>query len=724
MKPAFRALALQILGCVVLASPLVAQLECPRVSGEDAEAGWSAYRQGDIDEAQRRFQAALTRCPDDRYGETGLGYVLLRQGDEARAADLWTAVVAAEPNNVDALTGLGLVAWRRGDVDQARTRFERVVALVPDHETARRYLARLSGPQTPPQAADPADRAWTLGDTQQALKLYSERLAADSTDDVAALRVALINAWAGRYATAIARLDTLIARSPDNVDALLARARVHAWSGDIPGAERETSDVLAVQPDNVEALEALALFQSWGGDVEESLGTYDELISIAPGSSPVARERARALAWASRFGASRAAYDALLTRNPMDMDARLGLARVLGYGQHFDAAIAEYDSVLVRNPEDAQALIGKGRTLGWAGRLVEGEGVLIQAVRGNSSNAEAWATLAQLYRWEGRDPDSKEALETAARLAPTDAGIKDQLRSVDLAFAPVSRPTFVRESDSDGNRMLTTSLTAGWHVVPRLDVQARGYYKDLELGVFRRTAEGVRVSGTYELSPGWKVSAGIGGSGSNSSTSSALLEYQAGVRTPQRHPLIGGLTLTSIRLNETAPLAELGARSTDLVLTGRWTPLLGWRVDGSVGVGKIAGSEDNGRRSASLAATRRLASGISLGASVRGFSFQKDLNDGYFDPDFYGIAELTSSWLYRPGPWTLLVELAPGLQKVRRAGDVGTSVRSNVRVAYRIGPGRDVSLSAGYSSAGLVSFATGASGYSYTALILGSSWTF
>ncbi len=724
MKPAFRALALQILGCVVLATPLAAQLECPRASGADAEAGWAAYRRGDMEEAERRFRAALARCPDDRYADTGLGYVLLRQGDEARASDLWTAVVAAEPNNVDALTGLGLAAWRRGDLDEARARFERVVALVPDHETARQYLARLSGPEAPPRADDPADRAWTSGDTQQALQLYSERLAANPTDDVAALRVALINAWAGRYATAIARLDTLIARSPDNVDARLARARVHAWSGDIPAAEREASDVLAVQPDNVDALEALALFQSWGGEVEESLGTYDELISIAPGSSPAARERARALAWASRFEASRAAYDALLTRNPMDMDARLGLARVLAYGQHFDAAIAEYDSVLVRNPEDSRALIGKGRTLGWAGRLVEGEGVLVQAVRGNSSSAEAWATLAQLYRWEGRDPDAKGALETAARLAPTDAAIRDQLRSVNLAFAPVSRPSFVRESDSDGNRMLTTSLTAGWHVVPRLDVQARGYYKDLELGIFRRNAEGVLVSGTYQMSPGWTLSAGIGGSGSNSSTSSALLEYQVGVRTPQRHPLVGGVSLTSTGLNETAPLAELGARSTDLVLTGRWTPFVGWRLDGSVGIGKIAGSEDNGRRSASLAATRRLASGISLGAAVRGFSFQKDLNDGYFDPDFYGIAEVTGAWLYRPDRWTLLVELAPGLQKVRRAGDVGTSLRSNVRLAYRIAPGREVSLSAGYSSAGLVSFATGSSNYSYTAFILGSSWTF
>jgi hypothetical protein len=45
-------------------------------------------------------------------------------------------------------------------------------------------------------------------------------------------------------------------------------------------------------------------------------------------------------------------------------------------------------------------------------------------------------------------------------------------------------------------------------------------------------------------------------------------------------------------------------------------------------------------------------------------------------------------------------------------------------VAYRIGPGRELSLTFGYSSAGLTSFATTAGNYNYTAFILGSSWVF
>jgi hypothetical protein len=42
-----------------------------------------------------------------------------------------------------------------------------------------------------------------------------------------------------------------------------------------------------------------------------------------------------------------------------------------------------------------------------------------------------------------------------------------------------------------------------------------------------------------------------------------------------------------------------------------------------------------------LGASRRIGRFYSLGVSVRGFSFEKNLSDGYFDPDFYGVSEVT-----------------------------------------------------------------------------------
>ena len=731
MKPLPRVWTLTFLplAVAVLSEPAQGQDACPRASGADAEAGWAAYADNNMAAARRRFEAAVAQCDNDQYARSGLGYVSLRDGNVEEAERLWTVVSTAEPNNVDALVGLGLARWRSGDIEAVRAYFSMVLELQPGHSTAVEYLERVrSADAAVAGSDDQADEAWSDGNTALAMRLYSDRLAVDPEDGTAILRVALMQAWQEQYDAAVELLDGLIEQQPGHLDARLARARVRAWSGDIPAALDEVAEVLAVQPDNAEALEALAIFQAWAGQFDEALASYDQLLSIAPGSSSAQLQRAQAFAWAERFEASRVAYYALLARDPDDIEARLGLARTLAVSQDFTGAIAQYDEVLVRAPDEMRALTGKVKTLGWAGRLSESERVALQAVEADRSSAEAWGGLGQVYGWQGRDAAAREAFETAAELAPTNAVIRDQLRSLNLALAPVARPSVVYENDSDGNTMVTTSLAAGWHATPRLDVRAGGYFKQLDqttgFGQLELTAQGVTVSGRYQLRPGWTLSGGLGGSRSNGTDNPSNVEYRLGVRTPDRSSLGGALRFASVGLNETAALAERGVRSTGLLIMGRWTPALGWRLDGTMGLGKFEGTENNGRRSLSLSASRRVGRFFSLGASFRGFSFEKDLDDGYFDPDFYGIGEITSHWLYRSGPWIFLVELAPGVQQVRKDGDGGLSARSNLRAAYGLGPGREISLSFGYSSAGLMSFASGDSSYRYTAFILGSNWAF
>jgi hypothetical protein len=133
-----------------------------------------------------------------------------------------------------------------------------------------------------------------------------------------------------------------------------------------------------------------------------------------------------------------------------------------------------------------------------------------------------------------------------------------------------------------------------------------------------------------------------------------------------------------------------------------------------------------GLRRASGARTPQPAGPASQGRSTttgyRAFSFEQGLTDGYFDPDFYGIGELTGRRLHQPAAWSWLVEVAPGAQQVGSGGELGATFRAAARVGYRIAPGREVSLAGGFSSTGLQSFASGASDYRYTAVILGLAW--
>lgn len=709
------------------AATLVAQEPCPRASGGDAEAGWAAFGAGDMSAARARFDAALERCPDDLYARTGLGYVLLRASDLEGAQALWETVVAGDPSNVDALTGLGLVAWRTGQLDLVRARFEAVLEHAPGHPMAREYLARLEGSRSV-AAADPADEAWTRGDTARARALYEERLASlgaqPSPDPTPTIRLALMRAWRGRYEDALMLLDPLVASRPADFDARLARARVHAWRGDFRRARLDVLEVIALQPDHREALEALALFESWQGAYDRATELYDALLAISPNDRQAEVQRARTRAWAGDYDAAIAALRALLERDSTDVAARLGLAQTLAYAGRLDAALLQYDEALATSPGDVRGWAGKARALGWARRLVPAEEAALEAVRRDSTYAEGWSVLALVLRWQRRWADALHAAETATRVLPSDPELADQLRSLRSHFRPGVRPVVVHERDSDDNRMTTTLLASSWHVVPRLELGAVGFHKDLRQGVFVRSASGVSVSGTYELRPGWLLSAGVGGSRSNGAGDPAFLEGQASVRTPDRHPYGATVAFSSAGLHETAALAQRGVRSTEVSVAARWYPARAWQLDGSVGLGRWSGTEGNGRRSASIAASTDLGSALTVGLSARGFSFEKDLDDGYFDPDFYGIAEISGRWQSRPGSWGVVLELAPGLQRAGSGAEASASIRASARVAYGVGPGREVWLAAGYSSAGLTSFATGASGYRYTAFMLGSSWAF
>lgn len=563
-----RPLAFALVALVAAAPTALAQTGCPAAAGPDAEAGWAAYRAGDLAAARLRFAAALALCPADPYAATGLGYVALREGarDEARRA--FRQVLEARPDDVDALTGLGILSWWESDLVGARARFRRVLELDPGNETARDHLSRI-------QSAE---------------------------------------------------------------------------------------DAAAVRPESGLAAPS----------VEANLGA--------------------------------------------------GSARVLAGDTR--GAVEAYREALAADPRNQAARVGLGRALTWGGRLVEGEEELRRAREADPADVAALVALSQNLRWQGRNPAALDVLREAARLAPGDGDVAEQRSWVDAALSPQLRPAVTSEWDSEDNHMVTAALVASLRPVPRLTLRTDTYRRALDLGFLDRWAQGLTVSAAWEAEPGWSLSGGVGGSRSNGSGKHAFTAWSLSAASPRRSAVSGALTASSGALDVTAPLADMGVRVLEGAAAAQWSPGPGWRVEGAAGLASFRGSADNRRTSVSASAFRRVGRVWTLGGGMRAFGFQKDLPDGYFDPDFYGIAELSLRWMYEPGRWSFVADLAPAIQQVTRDGDPTGAVRAAGRVSFRVSPGREVTLSGGISSTGLQSFATGASGYRYRALGLGAVWIF
>jgi tetratricopeptide (TPR) repeat protein len=585
----------------------------------------------------------------------------------------------------------------------------------------------------PAAAQDEADRAWAAGDIPAAERLFEARLAADANDATALHRLALIRAWAGRYDESLALFDRLLGVDPDNREARVDRARVLAWRGDPVAASAALDPLLAEDAGFLPALQARAQFESWAGNYDESLATYGRLQEITPEDRSIGLSRARVLSWASRFDAAVAAYDSLLRENPRDVEALVGLGTVLAWASRLDSAEAVYRRVLELEPTNADAQRGLARAAGWSGRLVPAERRWRAVIARNPNDAAAWVGLSQTLRWQGRDAAALDAARRALAVAPTDKDAREALRWARMAVAPRTSASYVNEHDSDGSDIHTTSATAAVRPAPSVDVRMDVYHRLARYapeGVTpeERSSSGGALTLWTLLEPGWTLSGTVGASVPRQDDAEPIPTYRASLSSPGRNPVRANVTYAHYALDYTAVLINRQVYLDELSASANWIPARGWTVGGSGGTalftGRVSG-EENRRVNGHLVVARHVSRPVTLGVGARFFGFDRDLNDGYFDPDFYGLAEVTARWLREWRHWSLDAELAPGMQQVRSDGDPSGSLRGAGSVAYMLSPGRRIVLTGTFANSGLTQISpTAGADYRYHAVSVAGQWTF
>jgi tetratricopeptide (TPR) repeat protein len=595
-------------------------------------------------------------------------------------------------------------------------------------------LAVLLAAAVPARAQDEADRAWAAGDLPTAERLYEARLAADPNDATALHRVAMIRAWAERYDESLALLDRLLVVDPRNREARVDRARVLAWRGDPVAAARALDPLLAEDPGFLPALQARAQFESWAGNYDESLATYGRIQEITPEDRTVGLSRARVLSWASRFDAAVAAYDSLLRANPRDTEALVGLGTVLAWASRLDSAETVYRRVLELEPGNVDAQRGLARAAGWSGRLVPAERRWREVIARNPNDAAAWVGLSQTLRWQRRDAAALDAARRALAIAPTDRDAREAVRWARLAVAPRTSATYVSEWDTDGSDIRTASGSAAVRPARNVEVRAELYHRwassDPEgaPAARERRAGGGALTLWTLVEPGWALSATGGASVADVIEDEPIATYRAGVSSPGRYPLRGSVSYAHYAFDATVALIDNEVFLDEWSGSASWTPAQRWTVAGSGGTALFTGrasGEENRRVNGALTVARRISTPLTLGVGARFFGFDRDLDLGYFDPDFYGLAEVTARWLREWRHWSLDAELAPGVQQVRSDGEPTGSFRGGGSVAYVLAPGRRIVLSGIFANAGISQLSPGSGAdYRYRAVSLTGLWTF
>lgn len=142
--------------------------------------------------------------------------------------------------------------------------------------------------------------------TTEAVEYWQSELAQDSTSYDSWFGLARALAFAGDHQGAVDVTTELLARFPDDPDALLMRGRVHAWLGQYELAEKDLVRVTELTPDYNDAWSALADLYRWWRKGDQAIAVARRYLELANGSAPALMNLARAQIAARRFPEARA----------------------------------------------------------------------------------------------------------------------------------------------------------------------------------------------------------------------------------------------------------------------------------------------------------------------------------------------------------------------------------------------------------------------------------
>lgn len=228
-------------------------------------------RQGNLEASARRYQAIIDSNPDDRGILTGalqgLSGIYQTQGKYQEALVLYNRVIALNPHDRTKELGLTSLKYQAGIL--SRSRAEAVL---------NQWLTTQPLTNTPPElyslvGALPAESAREL--------LYRTLVQADPMNIPVQTRLVEIMVEDNQTA-ALAYVDKIIERDPDNIDVYFLQGNVAQLTGNLRLAASAYEKLLQLQPQNVDALTALGGIRFRQRRYRVAIELYSRVLALKP----------------------------------------------------------------------------------------------------------------------------------------------------------------------------------------------------------------------------------------------------------------------------------------------------------------------------------------------------------------------------------------------------------------------------------------------------------
>ncbi len=498
--------------------------------------------------------------------------------------------------------------------------------------------------------AQPADvpreglSAEMAGRWEEALEVYNDVLAGDPGNVELWLRVSDIQASLGLPAEAAEALAVAATLSPTNPRIHFRASQAYSMSNQPELALEAVGHAIELEPENVTYLETQAQLANWAGLSDVAAMTYERMLKISPEEDSILLNYARSSAWSGHTDTAAEAYKEYLDGHPEAEEVYIEHVKVESWRGNYAASISILGQYRDNFGESKEYRREKARILAWAGRPTEAMSLIAPLLEENPDDYDVnYSRTIALYRGY-RPAEAVESLEKLVELKPDSKDTEDIRRIVLTPLRPDVTFGVSAYSDSDDIDRYHGSITAGFSPKPetRITVGVETDYLEADATSGFEAADGdetVRhdsgwIGIEHVVSPEVSVSGHIGGAdaeGESRFIYGAGIEYRPWDELKLRAETDYGFYVVSPRS------VDLGIRRSSNHLWADWTPDFVHTL--ILGLGYNDFSDDNESWEV-VAAPRRSVlrrEKINLDVGVRGtwYGFEKQLDNGYYDPEFY-----------------------------------------------------------------------------------------
>ena len=350
----------------------------PALKGENIDSATNsitgeAYMQnGDSAKAEEFFNKAAKQDPKNTRARTSLALAHLASGrgdaafaelqdlassDTGSAADVALISALLSRKQLDkALKAIDALEKKQPDKPLAANLRGRTLLAKRDAAGARKSFERsiAISPTYFPSVASLAEMDVTDKKPDEARKRYEALVAKDPQNAQALLALAGLQARTGGAKAEVAELITrAVTANPDEKAPRLLLIDFHLRNKDFKLALSAAQNAVAAIPDSLELLDALGRAQQASGDMNQALVTYNKVAAMQPQSPTPLLRLADAYVIAKNPEAAAQSLRKALDIKPDMLEAQRGLMIIAMAAKNFDEALRIARSIQKQRPKEA-----------------------------------------------------------------------------------------------------------------------------------------------------------------------------------------------------------------------------------------------------------------------------------------------------------------------------------------------------------------------------------